>query len=184
MSTSHLMLGRAVDCITGKVLVDTHDERARQKIARFLVEEKAYSKDEVEVRQEIDLTLDNDRGTGRVDFVIRLADKAYAVTIFGPGSLVSRERSALTAARLLKEEYVVPFVIVTNGADAEVLERAFGKVAAMGLDAIPSKAEALRTIEDLSFDRISGDGNRKKGFFLPLTSSLNGGAKSLCAVFN
>jgi hypothetical protein len=153
VSTHHLILGETVDYITGRTIVDTHDERARQKIARFLIEKKGYLKDDVEVRRNIPLTVDGESGTARVDFVIRLAGKAFAIVIFGPGSLVSRERSTLAAARLL-ESYAVPFAVVTNGKDAEVLETKSGRVIAEGLEAIPSKEEALEKIRTVTFERL------------------------------
>ena len=154
MGTHHLILGETVDFITGKKIVDTHDERARQKIARLLVDKKGYLKDEIGVRREISLTVDENRATVRVDFVVRVDGKAFAIIVFGPGSLVSRERPALAAARLV-ESYQVPFAVVTNGRDAEVLETESGKVVAQGLDAIPSKAQALERIRTLAFENVS-----------------------------
>jgi predicted type IV restriction endonuclease len=156
VSTHHLILGKAVDYITGQEIVDTHDERARQEVARFLVEEKAYSKDDIEIRREILLNVDGNRATCKVDFLVRVDGKAFAVVIFGPGSLVTRERSALAAARLI-ESYAVPFAVVTNGKDAEVLETTSGKVIGQGLDAVPSKDEALGKIPTLAFEKLSED---------------------------
>jgi hypothetical protein len=66
---------------------------------------------------------------------------------------VSRERSTLAAARLV-ESYAVPFAVVTNGKDAEVLETRSGHVIAQGLEAIPSKEEALERIRTLTFERL------------------------------
>jgi len=154
VSTHHLILGKTVDFITGQSIADTHDERARQKIARLLVEDKGYLKGDIEVRRKIPLTVDGKSATARVDFIIRLKGRAFAVIIFGPGSLVSRERSTLAAARLV-EPYEVPFAVVTNGQDAEVLETQSGRVIAEGLDAIPSKEEALERIGALTFEGLS-----------------------------
>ena len=148
-----LILGKIVDFITGQQIVDTHDERARQKIARFLVENKGYPKEDIEPRRGIPLSVDGNRATARVDFVIRVEGKGFAIIIFGPGSLVSRERSALAAARLV-ERYEVPFAVVTNGKDAELLETRSGRVIAEGLDAIPSKEEALEKIGALTFEEL------------------------------
>jgi hypothetical protein len=148
-----LILGKIVDFITGQQIVDTHDERARQKIARFLVENKGYPKEDIDPRRGIPLSVDGNRATARVDFVIRVEGKAFAIIIFGPGSLVSRERSALAAARLV-ERYEVPFAVVTNGKDAELLETRSGRVIAEGLDAIPSKEEALEKIGALTFQEL------------------------------
>ncbi len=153
VSTHHLILGKTVDFITGETIVDTHDERARQKIARFLVEEKGYSKSDIEVRREIPLNVDGNRATAKVDFVIRLDGKAFAIIIFGPGSLVTRERSTLAAARLI-ESYAVPFAVVTNGEGAQVLETKSGRLIAEGLEAIPSKGEALERMRTLTFEKV------------------------------
>ena len=38
MGKHHLVLGELTDYITGETRVDTHDERARQTIARLLVD--------------------------------------------------------------------------------------------------------------------------------------------------
>lgn len=154
MAAHHLILGKTIDYITGKEIVDTEDERARQKTARFLVDEKGYSKHDVEVRKEIQLNVDGNRGTSRVDFVVRVDGKAFAIIIFGPGSLVSRERSTLAAARLV-ESYEVPFAVITNGESAEVLETSSGTVIAEELQALPSKEEAQRQIQTLAFEKVS-----------------------------
>ncbi|MBW1739689.1 MAG: type I restriction enzyme HsdR N-terminal domain-containing protein [Deltaproteobacteria bacterium] len=154
MCAHELVLGKTIDFITGETLVDTIDERARQKIARYLVEEKGYLKSDIEVRREIALTVDGNKGIARVDFVIWIAGKAFMIIVFGPGSLVSRERSTVAAARLIAS-YEVPFAVVTNGQAAEVLETRSGKVIAEGLENIPSKAEALRKLETRTFERLS-----------------------------
>ena len=132
MCAQQVILGETVDFITGERIVDTVDERARQMIARFLVEEKEYLKGDIEVRQQITLFVDGNEGTSKVDFVIRVAGKMFMIIVFGPGSLVSRERSTVAAARLI-ENYEVPFAVVTNGQAAEILDTRSGKVIAEGL---------------------------------------------------
>ena len=156
MSTQHLILGKTVDFITGQTITDTIDERAKQKIARFLVEKKGYSKQDIEVRRAMEVTVDGDKGWVKVDFVITVADKVFAIIIFGPGSLVTRERPALAAARLV-ETYAVPFAVVTNGEDAEVLETKSGKVIDEGLEAIPSRQEALEKMRTFAFEKVPED---------------------------
>lgn len=43
----HLIYGALKDFITGDEILDTDDERFRQKIARFLVEKKGWSKHDI-----------------------------------------------------------------------------------------------------------------------------------------
>jgi hypothetical protein len=154
LSTEHLILGELTDFITGHTIVDTHDERARQKIARFLVEQKGYSKDHIETRRRLALHLDGQDGAVTVDFVITVDEKVFAIVMFGPGSVVTRERSTLAAARLLEKQYAVPVAVVTNGQDAAVLETTTGIVMARGLDGIPSQVEATEMIETVGFEMM------------------------------
>jgi len=155
MSTEHLILGSTRDFITGEIIADTHDERARQKIARLLVDDKGFSKDDVDVRRKIPLKVDGVAATVTVDFVLQVREVLFALVIFGPGSLVSRERPALAAARLL-DAYVIPYAVVTNGQDAEVLETATGTVVAEGLAGIPSKDQAEAWMQGFTLQRLSG----------------------------
>ncbi|MGM0453508.1 MAG: type I restriction enzyme HsdR N-terminal domain-containing protein [Thermodesulfobacteriota bacterium] len=159
MGGSHLVFGTTTDYITGQSLTDTHDERIRQQIARFLVEQKGYAKSDIECRVPLSLNVDGDFAVAMVDFVIRLENRAFAVIVYGPGSLVSRERAAVAAARLI-ENYVVPYTVVSNGEDAEVMDTATGKVVGEGRDAVFSKAQALSMLENMTFHTL--DEKRRK----------------------
>jgi len=75
---------------------------------------------------------------------------------YGPGSLVTRQRPALAASRLLTA-YQIPLVVVTNGEDADILEGSSGKVISHGLDSIPSRPELIQRTANEHFDLISAD---------------------------
>jgi hypothetical protein len=154
MNGHHLILGKLTDFLTGEVLDDTLDERYRQKIARWLVEQKHYHPQEIEPRRDLLLQADQRRAVIKVDFVVRLAGRIGMIIRFGPGSLVSRERPALAVSRLV-ETYQVPIAVVTNGEDAEVLAAGSGEVMGRGLDAIPSRPELLDAMQAHSFEPIA-----------------------------
>lgn len=154
MSGRHLILGQTVDFITGDVVADTHDQRIRQALARFLVQEKGYRKSDIATGREIALDVDGKRAVSRIDFTVVVNDRPFMIVIYGPGSLVTRQRPALAAARLV-EAAVVPRVVVTNGKQADILETNSGKVVARGLAAIPSKKNALAAVKTLPVERIS-----------------------------
>ncbi|MDI6729807.1 MAG: hypothetical protein QMD44_12920 [Thermodesulfovibrionales bacterium] len=65
-------------------------------------------------------------------------------------SLVSREREVLACARIL-DVYQIPLAVITNGEDAEVLDTISGEVIGYGLDAIPSKSQALEALRVTEF---------------------------------
>ena len=65
---------------------------------------------------------------------------------YGPGSLVTRHRSAMAMGRLAAA-YQTPVVVVTNGEQADILDGATGKVTAQGLDQIPSSHLLSETVD-------------------------------------
>lgn len=150
MSGHHLILGTLTDVVTGETLVDTLDERYRQKIARLLLERKAYQPQDIEPRRNLLLQAGDRRAIIVIDWIVRISGKTAMTLRFGPGSIVSRERPSLAISRLL-EPYQVPVVVVTNGEDAEILDGVSGKIMAHGLEAIPSKLELKKIVEDLGY---------------------------------
>ena len=70
---------------------------------------------------------------------------------YGPGSLVSRERAAVAAARVLNPVYRIPLAIVTNGQEAELLDTTSGKILGYGLESIPDRKDAENILPGLEF---------------------------------
>ena len=147
------ILGKTIDYITGREITDTDDERYRQKLARFLVEEKGYAREEIESKRRLEMTIGNKRVLSMVDFVVKVEGKAFLAIRYGPGSLVTRERPALALARIL-ENYLVPFTVVTNGEDAEVLDTFSGSVIGTGIDALPHRSAAVEQLRNIKFHHL------------------------------
>jgi hypothetical protein len=161
MGTGHLILGDTFDYITGRVVPDTHDERIRQAIAKLLVDVKGFDKNDIVVRQQLALTVDQMTGFIHVDFTIQMKDKTCMMIMYGPGSLVTRQRPTLAAARLFRD-YVIPFAVITNGKGAIVMDTASGKNIAEGLAAIPSKQQLLEKTNHMDYLRISENQREKE----------------------
>lgn len=153
MGRDHLVLGETTDFITGEIITDTHDERARQAIARLLVEEKGYGKADIETGVVMPVVVDGDTGKVRVDFVVRESGRAVLVVNFGPGDIVSRQRPTLAVARLLKD-HVIPYAVITNGRDAYTMDVATGKAIGKGLGEIPTRRELRAWLEGMSFETL------------------------------
>jgi hypothetical protein len=155
MNGHHLILGELTDFITGQTRPDTHDERYRQKLARLLVERKGYLRADIQPRCELVATSgEHKKALVTVDLKIALSGRAGMIIRYGPGSLVTRQRPALAAARLL-EPYQIPLVVVTNGEDAQILAGDSGKVISQGLDSIPARTELKRITAEAAFESIS-----------------------------
>lgn len=165
MNGHHLILGELSDYITGERLTETHDERYRQKLARFLVEKKGYFKSDLQPRLPLTVQAGRNRAVVKVDLAVALGDRLAMIIRFGPGSIVTRQRPALAASRLLAP-YQIPVVVVTNGEDADILDGATGQVVGRGLDGLPERAALLKTIAAGAFSPISPQRAQKESRLL------------------
>ena len=153
MDGHHLILGDLVDCITGETLADTHDERYRQSIAQLLMSGKGYVITDIRPRNELVVAAGERKGRLWVDFLLTVDGRTVMVIKYGPGSLVTRHRPALAMSRLV-EPYQVPWVIVTNGETADVLDGETGDHVASGFEGIPSRSTVVRQMDAFVFSPI------------------------------
>jgi hypothetical protein len=144
---------RIIDFITGQLFIDTDDERIRQRIERFLIEEKGYSKKDIEVDREFEIVLGEEINRSSIDLVVSIEGKICMIIKCARGSLVSREREILSCARIL-DVYQVPFAVITNGEDAEVLDTISSEIIGCGLEAIYSKKQALEALSRIEFKKL------------------------------
>lgn len=150
-SGHHYVYGVIEDCLTKKMIEDTDDERIRQELFRFMMLEKGYKVHELKPRVPIETDFDGTVVVSNIDLVVSCLDKDFMIVRYAAGSLVSRERSAIAAARLVSDTHQLPFAVVTNGRDAELLDTITGKVVANGVNSIPSAFWVQEHLEELSF---------------------------------
>jgi len=157
VSSHHLVYGSLRDYLTGEELTDTDDERNRQQLARMMVEEKGYSKEDLEPRRFIETFFSAQFIRSTIELTVSLDGRRFMIIRYAPGSLVTRERSAIAAARVLENQYQIPLAVVTNGRDAELLDTATGQVLATGMEAIPDYRQARELLPTLIFrERMEG----------------------------
>lgn len=149
----HLILGQLTDFLSGEMIDDTHDERYRQRLARLLVEKKGFARHEITSQKALQVRAGANKAIIRLDFFLTVENRIHMIIKYGPGSLVTRHRPALAAARLLAP-YQIPLVVVTNGEDADILAGKSGKVLASGLAAIPSRQDLVAHTAEAVFDPI------------------------------
>lgn len=147
----HLIYGVLNDYLTGEELTDTDDERIRQELTRVMVEEKGYDPSELSPRLYIETLFARCYVRSTIELTIRIHGRDIMILRYGPGSLVSRERAAIAAARVLNRDYQIPLAVVTNGKDAELLDTSTGKILGYGLHSIPDRAELQKMLTQLEF---------------------------------
>jgi hypothetical protein len=139
-----------IDFVTGKEVPNIGAEEVRQQVERFLVETKGYSKQDIEVDADLRFTIGDDEIHSNVDLAVRLEGKRFMILKCVPGSLGSRQRETLAAARLL-DAHQIPLSVVTDGRDAELLDTVTGDVLEQAMEAIPSKNEAIQRMGHMEF---------------------------------
>ena len=147
----HLIYGTLFDYLTGEKLTDTDDERLRQALSKMMVEEKFFQKDELQPRLFIETFFARCFVRSVIELTFSLCGRQFMILRYGPGSLVSRERAAVAAARVLNPVYRIPLAVVTNGEDAELLDTSTGKILGTGLHSIPDRTVAENILPDLKF---------------------------------
>ena len=149
----HLVLGKLNDFITGEVLPDTYDERYRQKIAKLLVKNSGFQKENILKDHRVVVTAGNQKAYLNVDFLVEFRNKIIIFIKFAPGSLVTRRLSSLALSRIIRP-YQIPYVVITNGEDAEILDGNTGKIIKTGLENLPVITEVEKEFYSFTFKTI------------------------------
>ncbi len=142
----HLIMGELIDFLSGRTCADTHDERYRQKLARFLVEHLGYGRHQIEQNHEVIIRNQGQSARIKIDFLVSVEKRVCMLIKYAPGSLVTRRLSNLALSRIIFP-YQIPVVVTTNGEDAEVFSGQTGKVLGEGLSAIPSRKDVQSQTE-------------------------------------
>lgn len=145
----HLVYGTLKDYLTGEVLTDTDDERVRQELSRMMIEKKNFRREELQPRLVIDTFFARCFVRSVIELTVSLEERQMMILRYGPGSLVSRERAAIAAARVLNPSYVIPLAVVTNGREAELLDTSTGKILGYGLQSIPVRQTVLQWMAEM-----------------------------------
>lgn len=161
-----------VDFITGRTVPNVGAEENRQAVERFLVEEKGYARTEITVDAPIAVEIPDGVYRSRVDLAVRVEDRIFMCIKCAAGSLGSREREIVAAARLLAP-YPVPCAVVSDGKTAIVLDTATGKAVAEGLQAIPSRDEARRRLLETPLAPFPGERRLREGLIFRSYDTMN-----------
>jgi type I restriction and modification enzyme subunit R-like protein len=119
---------------------------AVRHIAEQLLGEKGYEAADIRKNVRFEVTLGSETVRSSVDFVVSLENRNAMVIKCAAGSLDSRERHAVAAARVF-DILPVPVAVVMDPMSAVVLDAATGKVIGEGFDAIPTKQQLVTILE-------------------------------------
>jgi len=144
------------DYITGKEVPNVGAEENRQAVEKYLVEEKGYAKEDLEIDAPLEFDIRGEVYVATVDIAIRIGDRCLLAIKCAAGSIGSREKEILSAAKLL-EDYQVPISIVSDGRSAIVMDTLSGKTIGDGLESIPSRSEIADRFEEKDFQPVPAE---------------------------
>jgi hypothetical protein len=145
-----------IDFITGEKVPDIGAEANRQAVEKLLVNAKGFLKADIEVDADIQLSIGSQLYRSRIDLIVSVDTTRFMLIKCAAGSLGSREREALAAARLF-ETYQIPLSVVSDGKTAIILDTVSGKKIDEGFDAIPSKDDARRQMKTLTLQPLPAE---------------------------
>ena len=141
------------DYITGKEVPNVGAEENRQAFEKYLVEEKGYQKSDLEIDAPLEIDIRGKTYRAAVDIVVALGGRRLMAVKCAAGSIGSREKEILSAAKLL-ENYQIPLAVVSDGRKAIIMETVSGKYLGEGLDAIPGREELAGRFTDEDFQPV------------------------------
>jgi hypothetical protein len=127
---------------------------ARKMVSYLLLEKKGYLPEDIEKRVVFEVKLGQETAHSSVDFLISIAGRKAMVIKCAAGSLSSRERQVVAAARLIGSP-PVPVAVVADPVTAEVLDVANGKVVGEGFGAIPVRDRIIQMLSEYSSTPLS-----------------------------
>lgn len=131
---------------------------ARKMVEYLLLEKKGYRPEDVLKGAAFQVELDGETVWSSVDFIISVDGRMAMIIKCAAGSLDSRQRQAVAAARVIASPPVL-VAVVADPANAEVIDVVTGKVIGEGFGAIPVKEQLLRILSEtgtkpLALERI------------------------------
>ena len=101
---------------------------------------KGYAQEDIRHRVEFDVVLGPETVRSKVDFLVSLDGRNAMVIKCAAGSLSSRERHVIAAARVVADP-IVPIAVVMDPSSALIIDSASGKVIGEGYESIPTKEQ-------------------------------------------
>ena len=174
MSATQKPYSMITDFVTGKEIPNVGAEENRQMVEQFLVNEKGFSKEDIEVDVDIEMTVAGEPYHSQIDLVVSVDGGAtrFMAIKCAAASLGSREREILAAARLLDQNQL-PYSVVSDGKTAIVLDTVSGKKLGEGLQAIPSKGDVCERLKTLHLRPFPKDKSEREKLIFRSYDSMN-----------
>ena len=121
---------------------------------------------------DIEMNVDGEPYRSQIDLVVCVDGVGFMAIKCAAGSLGSREREILAAARLLGDNQI-PRSLVSDGQTAILLDTVTGKKIGQGLHVIPTKAHAREILKSINFKPLPLDRLEREKLIFRSYDSMN-----------
>jgi hypothetical protein len=125
------------DYLTGLEIMDTTYEDLRQALAKLLVEDRKYPRENIRSKYPLDYAISGDPHSVALDLAVFSPEgEPLLALVFCPGEVGTFVRESVAAARIhLPSPF--PLVIVTDSMDLQLVETRTAEVIGTGFNAVP-----------------------------------------------
>jgi hypothetical protein len=143
----------------------------RCAVKDFLIHQKGYGEEDIEVDAEFPVSVDNCDMLVAVDYILTIQGRRFMIIKCSPGALESRERHLVAFARAA-DTSPIPFAAVTDGFRARILDASTGKAIAEGLNSLPEKLQAAEMVKTVAVRSYSPERMEKEKRILAAFESI------------
>ena len=119
----------------------------RKAVADYLLMDKGYQEDDVEIESEFSIELDEAVFTVKSDLTLRVDSRVFMLVKCAMTSPESWERYAVAMCRVACIDSI-PFCLITDGEFARLVDVRTGKTVSEGFKSLPSKLEAAKILSE------------------------------------
>ena len=160
------------DFATGRDVPDIGTETYRQAVEKYLHEHLGYPLSSIGVDVELALDIGGESYQTQLDLVLTVGEKSFMVIKCAAGSLESREKEVITAARIMAP-LPVPYAVVSDGKTAVIYDAIERKKIGEGMDQVPSYSAAQVFLETYAPALIPEDRLKREKIIFKSYDSMN-----------
>lgn len=119
----------------------------RESVLEFLVFRKGYCRSDLQINMPFPVSFPGASFIVEADVVVMVKGNPFLLIRCAASSMESWERQAVALCRVGGSR-IIPFAVVTDGSDANILDAVKGKPLSEGLESLPSQEEAIRFMKE------------------------------------
>jgi hypothetical protein len=161
-----------IDFITGQDLPNAGAEENRQRFERFLVQERGFRPSDIHVDAALTFEIRGEVYRSTIDLLVSLPGGHLMAIKCAAGSLDSREKEIVSAARLVAPD-PAPLAVATDGRTALVWDTQNARRIGAELESIPSREEGTEWLKSRARIILSPDQMEREKLIFRSYDSMN-----------